>query len=103
VPALKAGARSSRREGDHAARSLDRDSPIAGIVRGWVGYTEVAKASIILIALMNDITIGRGAILRVDQGSKALYAGTIWIHATGRLVYDGGYLKIWARAIANLS
>jgi hypothetical protein len=88
---------------DHLQTKVDWDSPIASIVRGWVRYTEVAKASVIGIAIVNDITIDRGAILRVDQSSKALYAGTIWIHATGRLVYDGGYLKIWARAIANLS
>ncbi|HEV7376232.1 MAG TPA: hypothetical protein VGN95_16055 [Pyrinomonadaceae bacterium] len=78
------------------------DSPVAGIVKQWTQYVDLAQRAAISIALLSDITINRGAILRVDQSTKALLVGTIWIHRTGRLVYDGGYIKIWARAIENL-
>jgi hypothetical protein len=60
---------------DHLQAKVEWDSPIAGIVREWVRYTEVAKSSAIGIALMNDITIDRGAILRVDQSSKSALRG----------------------------
>jgi hypothetical protein len=92
----------SRLLSEHLQARVDWDSPVAGIVKRWTQYVDLAQRAAISIALLSDITINRGAILRVDQSTKALLVGTIWIHRTGRLVYDGGYIKIWARAIENL-
>lgn len=87
---------------EHLQTRVEWDSPIASIVRNWMRFIEISQRSAISIALLNDITIDRGAVLRLDKSTKALFAGTIYIHRTGQLIYDGGYLKIWAHAISNL-
>jgi hypothetical protein len=85
----------------HLQTRVEWDSPTASIVRNWVSYIDRPQQSAISIALLSDITIDRGATLRVDRSTKALFAGTIYIHRTGQLIYDGGYLKIWASAISS--
>jgi len=86
---------------DHLKTRIEWDNPIAGIVHKWVRHIEFAERAV-NVAILNDITINRGATLRVDASTRSLLAGSIYIHQTGRLIFNGGYLKIWAHAISRL-
>jgi hypothetical protein len=82
---------------DHLGTRVTWDSPTAAIVRKNV--TGALRQTPHMIALFEDITIGKNATLAVDPTLKTLYAGTIWIHRSGRLRQQGSYVKIWASAI----
>jgi hypothetical protein len=73
------------------------DSPVAGVTRKWVGALRLNP--IIIAHLFGDIVIQRGATLSVAASSKSLLAWNIYIHRTGKLVSQGGYLKIWAKSM----
>ena len=82
---------------DHYSTRIDWDSPVAGITRKWIMY--LLFNPIIIVSLFEDITINRNATLTVDASAKSLMAHNIWIHRTGTLNQQGGYLKIWANSI----
>jgi hypothetical protein len=83
---------------DHYGVEVAWDSPTVVNLWRWASSPE----AIAVIALFGDITINRNATLLVDSTTKALWAANIWIHRTGRLVSQSGYLKIWAHSIRNL-
>jgi len=83
---------------EHYHAPIAWDAPVAGIARKWFVSLGPSAISILVVAL-KDIIIHRNATLTVDARSKALLANHIHIHRTGRLVYPGGYLKIWASSI----
>jgi len=103
---LRATVRSIRRDynpalarllSSHYGTEFEWDSTLAASVRGWASRYVSGGATI--IALVNDITIGRGARLQVDASSTSLLARHIWIHRTGTLAHNGGFLKVWASSI----
>lgn len=87
---------------DHYGTRMPWDSPIAGIVAKWTGYIEIVLDPLILVLFAQDITINRNATLAVDANAKSLMARDIKIHNTGKLVHQGGYLKVWANSISRL-
>jgi len=82
---------------DHLGAAVEWDSPVAATTRRWL---TAAKASTVIIGLLlQDIVIHRNAQLSVAAAAKSLFAHDIFIHRTGRLVQQGGYLRIWANSI----
>lgn len=73
------------------------DSPVSSVTRKWVGSLRLSP--IIIAHLFGDIVIHRNATLSVAASSKSLLAWNIYIHKTGKLVSQGGYLKIWANSM----
>lgn len=84
---------------DHYSARVHLDSSLAAVTWKWATSIEQQGSVSVIATLFRDITINRGATLRVDKASKLLMAGNIRIHRTGQLVYQGGYLKIWAHSI----
>jgi hypothetical protein len=87
---------------DHYGKHISWDNPVAGIVSKWVMYIEVVLNPSIIVLFAQDIIINRNATLTVDATAKSLLAKDIKIHNTGKLVHQGGYLKIWANSISRL-
>jgi hypothetical protein len=83
---------------EHYQSRVELDSPLAAVTWRWAKSVNLKGMTSIVAAMFSDITINRGATLHVDKSSKLLMAGNIRIHRTGKLVYPGGYLKIWAHA-----
>ena len=84
---------------DYYEGKVEWDSPITAITRKWVlSATDFARPGIVT-ALFQDITINKNSKLVVTASTKSLLAWNIWIHSTGKLIAQGGYLKIWANSI----
>ena len=103
---LRATARSIRRDynpslarllSSHYGTEFSWDSTLAISIRGWA--SRFARDSQVIVALLNDITIGPKARLQLDPKSTSLLARHIRIHRTGTLAHNGGYLRMWANSI----
>lgn len=82
---------------DHLGSEVDWDAPLAATTRRW--FLSAKSRSVIVGVLLNDIVIHRNAQLSIAPAAKSLFAHDIFIHRTGRLVQQGGYLRIWANSI----
>jgi hypothetical protein len=80
---------------EHYGATVPWDSPLA--IATWRRVTSFN--GVVDVWLFRDIVINRNATLLVDAPTRSLWAGNISIHRTGRLVAQGGYLKIWANSI----
>jgi hypothetical protein len=88
---------------DHYGTRFSWDDPVPRLVAQWVSYFD-ERARLerpFLVALLEDITIHRNAILAVDPSLRALYANDIWIHRRGTLSHRGAYVRIWANRIQS--
>jgi hypothetical protein len=82
---------------DHLGTTVEWDAPLAATTRRWL---VAAKMRVVIVGvLLQDIVIHRNAQLSVAAAAKSLLAHDIFIHRTGRLVQQGGYLRIWANSI----
>ena len=79
--------------------SFAYDSVFAGTVRQWTRRLE-ARA-VIEVAVVQDITIGRGATLVLSSDTSVLLARSIRIHRSGKLIHRGGFLRVWATSITS--
>lgn len=86
---------------DHFSTHIPWDDPIAGITRKWALYLDSRFSAVILAVILLDITINRGASFTVDANVKSFLAHNIRIHRTGRLIQEGGYMKIWANSMTT--
>lgn len=83
----------------HYGTTFSYDSVLASTVRQWTRRLE-ARA-LIELALVQDITIGRGATLVLSDDTSVLLARSIRIHRSGKLIHRGGFLKVWATSITS--
>jgi hypothetical protein len=86
---------------DHFSTHITWDDPVAGITRKWALYLDSRLSKVLLVAILMDITINRGASLAVDANVKSFLAHNIQIHRTGRLIQQGSYMKIWANSMTT--
>jgi hypothetical protein len=88
---------------DHYQATVAWDDPIAASVHKWIRKfdTELLRDRPILTALVEDVTIHRGATLALENDMRSLYANNIRIHRSGRLVQRGNYVKIWAASVTS--
>jgi hypothetical protein len=88
---------------DHYRAEVSWDDPLVAIAHKWMMKFD-SKAYVtkpLLIAVLEDITIHRGATLTLEKDLTSLYASDIWIHRRARLVQRGGYVKIWASSVRS--
>ncbi len=91
----------SRLLSDHLGTAVEWDAPLATTTRRWL---VASKARTVIIGvLLQDIVIHRNAQLSVAATAKSLMAHDIFIHRTGRLVQQGGYLRVWANSIRRFN
>ncbi len=87
---------------DHLKTRFRWDSIHVQSVWGWADRVgQMISLEPVMVALFQDITIGRGARLVFDAQAAQMYARGIYIHRTGSLIHSGGYLKIWATSISS--
>jgi hypothetical protein len=88
---------------EHYRAEMAWDDPIAALVHRWVEKFDrgVYATNFVAIALLNDITIHRGATLSLDSDMTALYANDVRIHRAARLVQRASYMKIWAASVRS--
>jgi hypothetical protein len=87
---------------DHQKTRFRWDSIHVQSVWGWTDRVgKIISLEPVLVALFQDITIGRGATLVFDAKAAQMFARGIYIHRTGSLTHSGGYLKIWATSISS--
>jgi hypothetical protein len=86
---------------DHRGTAVEWDAPLAATTRRWL---VAAKSQVVIVGvLLQDIVIHRNAQLSVAAATKSLLAHDIFIHRTGRLVQQGGYMRIWANSIQRFN
>lgn len=84
-------------------RSIAFDDPHPRLVTRWVQLVSdkaFAERPILIAALM-DITINRGATLRIEPLLKSLHANNVWIHRQGSFRQQGSHLRLWAHHISG--
>jgi hypothetical protein len=91
----------SRLLSDHLGTAVEWDAPLAATTRRWL--TAIKARTVIVGVLLQDIVIHRNAQLSVAASAKSLMAHDIFIHRTGRLVQQGGYLRVWANSIRRFN
>jgi hypothetical protein len=84
---------------EHAGTEVSWDSPFAASVRKFAASARVNR--IIVTALLNNITINRNSTLNVSGVTASMLVDNVFIHTTGRLVFKGGHLKLWANSISR--
>ncbi len=89
---------------DHQKTRFRWDSIHVQSVWGWADRVgKMISVTPIVVALFQDIVIGRGARLVFDAQAAQMYARGIYIHRTGTLAHSGGYLRIWASSISSFN
>lgn len=86
---------------EHLGTTIDWDTPAVGVVRKWA--TSIKNKPIIIGLLLEDITINRNATLTIAAVTRALLVHDIFIHRTGTLRQQGGYLRVWANSVNQFS
>lgn len=87
---------------DHQQTDFRWDSIHVQSVKGWLDrVSQALSRTPLIVALINDIRIGRQSRLVVDPKCVSVLARGIYIHRTGTLIHRGGYLRIWAGQISR--
>lgn len=86
----------------HQKTTFRWDSIHTQAVRGWLDRLNKVVAEVpVLIALFRDIRVGHNSRVVLDPQCAQLFARGIYIHKTGTLVHQSGYLRIWASEISR--
>lgn len=86
---------------DHLGTTIDWDTPAVAVVRKWA--TTVKNKPTIVGLLLEDITINRNATLTIAASTRAMLVHDIFIHRTGTLQQQGGYMRVWANSVTQFS